>query len=80
MTSLSGISMYKMVPEPKLPTVTIHLNINGTDIFKPVQAAAVSVKTFPVCFIISPVAITKVYWLVTFFNFLSFAYQMFWKP
>jgi len=53
--------MYKMVPEPKLPTVTIHLNINGTDIFKPVQAAAVSVKTFPVCFIISPVAITKVY-------------------
>jgi len=50
-----------MIPKPKLPNFAIHLKINGTDIFKPVQVAAVSVKHFQSVFIISPVAITKVY-------------------
>jgi len=61
LTRLTGISTQKMILKPKLPNFAIHLDINGTDIFKPVEVAAVSAKHFQSVFITSRLAITMVY-------------------
>ena len=61
LTHLTGISTQKMIPKPKLPNFAIHLSINGTDVFKPVEGAGVSAKHFQSVYVTFPVAFTMVY-------------------